>query len=242
MAAGPEIIKPNIILTADAASHRSYTDGSSNWYDLSGNNNNGTITLGSYDPEAHGGIGMETGNERIHFPPSLDFDHFKSGDFSIETFVRSDDVDYPRSRHPLKIGHTVTSSTTKGWSVGHRASNEKIEVRVADGTNISSTNVEHFELEESTFYHRVFTVSRDNGCLTKCYIDGKLIGSHNATNVTGEIYDPEQSSTVGSGLVFGYVWGWNFIGSVNIIRAYKKILSPEQVVKNYNAIKLRFKS
>ena len=238
---GPNIVTDGIILSLDSATPRSFISQSSTWYDLSGNGNNGTISLGDYDSASHGGVGMEGGNEHIHIPPSSDFNHFKSGDFTIETFVRSDDKDYPRSRHPMKLGHTVTAADKKGWSVGHQQCNNNIEVRVSDGTNLGSTDVSHFDLVESTYYHRVFTVSRASGCLTKCYINSDLVGSHDATSVTGEIYDPDQTSdSIGAGLVFGYCWGWRFIGSANIIRVYNRVLTAKEITQNHNALKSRF--
>jgi hypothetical protein len=238
---GPNIVRDGLILALDSASERSYTEAATTWYDLTGVSNNGYISQGDDDSAAQGGVGMNTGNEYVNIAPSSSFNHFKSGNFTIETFVRSDNISNPRSRHPMKLGHTVTSSSTKGWSVGHQTCNNNIEVRVCDGTNMSFTDVSHFTLEESTFYHRIFTVDRATGCLTKCYINGKLVGSHDATNVTGEIYDPNQSSdSIGSGLVFGYCWGWRFIGSVNIIRAYNRILTDDEITQNYNALKNRF--
>ena len=239
---GPNIVTDGLIISLDAASKKSYSGSGNTWYDLSDNGNNATThnTI-SHLPTSSGEFLMDGGDEAIYVSPTDDFDHFKSGDFTIETFVRSDDKVYPRSRHPLKLGHTVTSTSTIGWSVGHQTCNNNIEVRVSDGTNISYTDLTHNNLEESTYYHRIFTVSRDNGCVTTYYLNGELVGTHSAIDVTGEIYDPNQSSDyLTAGLSFGYNWGWRFIGSINIIKVYNRVLSQQEVLKNYNSTKSRF--
>ena len=242
MFVGPNIVSDSLILSLDAASKKSYPGSGTTWYDLSGNGNSGVMynTI-SHNPTSSGEFHMDGGNELIYVSPSSDFDHFKSNDFTIETFVRSDNKVYPQSRHPMRLGHTVTSVSNKGWSVGHQTCNNNIEVRVSDGTNWAYTDLTHDNLEESTYYHRVFSVSRGSGCSTTYYLNGSLVGTHNATSVTGEIYDPNQSSDyLTSGLSFGYCWGWRFVGSVNIIRAYSRSLSANEVLQNYKSLKSRF--
>jgi hypothetical protein len=241
MFVGPNIVTDGLFISLDAASTRSYPSSGNTWYDLSGNGNNATTynTI-SHNTTSSGEFHMDGGNELIYISPSSDFDHFKSGDFTIETFVRSDNKVYPQSRHPMRLGHTVYSGN-KGWSVGHQTCNNNIEVRVSDGTNTSFTDLTHDDLEESTYYHRVFSVSRDSGCATTYYLNGELVGTHNATSVTGEIYDPNQSSDyLTAGLSFGYNWGWRFVGSINIIKVYNRVLSSSEVLQNYNSTKSRF--
>lgn len=43
---GPDIIENGLVLYLDAADNSSYISGSSTWYDISGNSNNGTLTNG----------------------------------------------------------------------------------------------------------------------------------------------------------------------------------------------------
>ena len=242
LSGGPGIVTDGLVLSLDAANTKSYPGSGTVWRDISRGGNNGTLVNGLiYETNNLGGIIMDGGNEYIDIPYSPIFDHFKSGNFTVETIVRSDNVVYPRSRHPLKIGHTVHSAATKGWSVGHTACNNYIQVRVSDGINISFINLPHITLAESTYYHRIFTINRLNGCTTSHYLNGMLIGTHNAPLVTGEIYNQNQTSDIGSsGIGFGNVYGWRFIGSINVIKIYNRALSPSEILQNYNATKTRF--
>jgi hypothetical protein len=65
------------------------------------------------------------------------------------------------------------------------------------------------------------------------------MGTHNASSVTGSIYDGT-TTDFQTGVVFGYVWGWRFIGGIYTIKVYNRILSGNEIVQNYNATKLRF--
>ena len=239
---GPKIVTDGLVLCLDAADRNSYAGSGTIWYDLSGNSNNASLVNGMvYETTNGGGLVMDGGDEYLDVPyNSSTFDHFSTGDFTVETFVRSDNVVYPRSRHPIKLGHTVYSGK-KGWSVGHRDSSSSIEIRASNGSSSSVVTINHSEIAESTYYHRAFSVSRSNGISTACYLNASLIGTASSTGLTGSIYDGSQTSEFGSsGLVIGYVWGWRYIGSINIVRVYNYALSASEVLRNYNATKCRF--
>jgi len=145
------------------------------------------------------------------------------------------------SRHPLKIGHTVTVSDQKGFSLGHTLNINDIEVRVGDGSTLDFGNITHDLISESTYYHRIFTINRNSGCLVRHHLNGVYVGQLDAPTVTGEIYDPSTSDLGTPGNIgFGYVWGWRFIGSVNIIKIYNKILTESEIQQNYTTIRSRF--
>lgn len=238
--AGPSIVQDNLILALDAATLRSYPGSGGTITDLSEKSYDFTTINGTvFESASNGGIVLDGGNESLHIADTGSISYLATSDFSIETVVRSDDGDYPRSRHPLKLGHTVYSSN-QGWSAGHGASSTSTQIRVGDGSAETSTNISHDAIQESTYYHRVFTVSRDSGCLTKYYINSEYIGQQDASTVTGSIYDPDVYDGSVPGLSFGYVWGWRFIGSFNILRVYNKVLTQSEIVQNYNATKKRF--
>jgi len=52
---GPKIISNGLVLYLDAANNKSYPRTGTTWYDLSGNNNNGTLTNGPTFNSANGG-------------------------------------------------------------------------------------------------------------------------------------------------------------------------------------------
>lgn len=230
---GPEIITDGLVLSLDAANPKSYPGTGNTWYDLSLNKHTPTITGLTYTTANSGSMNMPLGSELFTVVPNSSLAQiFASGDFSIETVVRSTNGVYPRSRHPIYVNDTVTGASVKGWSAGHGATATQIELRVCDGTNLANKFIAH-TVQESTVYHRVFTISRAAGALTKYYVNGALIGDFDAPSVTGTIYS-------GNNLVFGNVWGWRYIGDIFSIRIYNKVLTSNEIKKSFNATRGRF--
>jgi hypothetical protein len=237
---GNGIVTDGLVLSLDASNIKSYVNNGTIWNDLSKNNNVANLVNGTLFTTSSGGsIYMDGGNEYLRIPPSSNLsEYFSTNNFSIETVVKSDNVVYPRSRHPIYVNGTVTTTTPLGWSAGHTSTATYMQIISGDGVNRQVTDISH-NVVESTIYHRVFTINRENGVLTKYYVNGNYIGQANHTSVTGSIYDGI-TTDFQTGFVFGYVWGWRYIGDVYKISVYNKVLSSEEIQNNYNAIKTRF--
>ena len=64
--AGPDIVQNGLVLDLDAADRNSYVSGSTTWYDLSGNLNNGTLINGpTYTSQYGGGITLDGTNDYV---------------------------------------------------------------------------------------------------------------------------------------------------------------------------------
>jgi hypothetical protein len=229
-----------LVLNLDAGFVSSYPKNGTTWYDLSGNENNASLVNGLQFNNKHSGeIYMDGGDEYIRIPPSSNLQsYFSNNSFTITLIVKSDNVVYPRSRCPIYVNSTVTSVSQKGWSAGHNSTATSIEIRTGDGTNLSNGYISH-SVAESTVYMRTFTIDRTSGVLTKYYVNGSYVGQHNATNVTGSIYDGTNTDFI-TGFVFGYVWGWRFIGGIYNIMVYNRLLSENEILQNFNAQKSKF--
>lgn len=233
---GSNPVNSNLLLHLDAANVKSYPGS----YDLSGNENHATFAnTVEWEATNSGGLVFADGNETLRIAPNVSLDYLATGDFTVETFVKSTNVVYPGSRHPLYINGTVTSASTPGWSVGHRASTNAVEIRVADGTTLAFQEIANPPISEATHYHRVFTVNRDVGCLTKYYLNGSYMGQVDAPTVTGSIYDGVTTDHL-TGVVFGFVYGWRYIGVINIIKIYKAVLTQDEINRNFTSYRSRY--
>lgn len=230
---GPEIVNSGLVLHLDAANNRSYPGSGSTWSDISPNKQQVSISGLSYNSNLFGALNMPTGGETLTIVPNTSVANtLSSGDFTIETVVKSTNGVYPRSRHPLYINDTVTSSSTKGWSAGHGATSTQIEIRACDGTNLVNGFISH-TVQESTVYYRTFTVSRAAGLSTTYFVNGEQIGQVNAPTVTGTIYN-------NGNLVLGNVWGWRYIGDIYLIKVYNKVLTNAEIKQNFEATRKRY--
>ncbi len=64
----PKIVTDGLVLALDAGNTKSYTSGSTTWFDKSGNANNGTLTNGPTFSSANGGsIVFDGVDDRVEF-------------------------------------------------------------------------------------------------------------------------------------------------------------------------------
>lgn len=240
---GP-IVTSGLTIMLDAGNVISYSGTGTTWKDLTTNGNNMSMVNGMVYNQTNGGeLYMDGGDEYLQIPPSTNLDNlFSANSFTITVIAKSDNVVYPRSRCPIYVNGTVTNYSSggprTGWSAGHGASTTSMEIRCGDGTNFNSGYISH-TVQESTVYHRTFVIDRTNGVKTSYYVNGVLQGSLDFTNITGSIYTGTGSDFV-DGFVFGYVWGWRFIGGVYNIMVHNRALSANEVQQNFNAQRGRF--
>ncbi len=246
-----ELVTDGLVLCLDATNPRSYPASGNVIYDIGGEGNNAFITGNYYYSSTNNGsIILGPSNSVIMtVNPSLDLSSwFRTNNFSIVSVVRADNLVYPQSSHPITVNHTVYDYRFPAWSAGHRVSKDFIEIRVADGVNYNTTNINYPTanyISSGVMYHRVFTIDRTFGCLTKHYINGVYIGEANAPNVSGPIFDTAAAAALDAGhprgLSFGNVWGWRFIGAVSQFMVFNRVLTQEEITKNFNATKRRLR-
>ena len=91
-AAGPNVVEDGLVLALDAGNTKSYPGSGTTWTDLSGKDNNGTLTDGPTFNSANGGsIVFDGTNDQINCGSSDDF-AFGTGDFTIEFWCNPDTV------------------------------------------------------------------------------------------------------------------------------------------------------
>ena len=230
---GPDVVTDGLVLALDAGNAKSYAGSGTTWGDLSGNEQSPSVSELSFNTNWLGAINMPNGNELLTIAPANSLvTTLASGDFSIETVVKSTNVVYPRSRHPMYIARNPTNANEKGWSVGHSSTSTQLEVRVCDGTTLVNGFISH-TVQESTIYHRTFTISRTSGVSTNYYVNSILLGQVNAPAVTGTIYNS-------GNLVFGNVWGWRYIGDLYSFRVFNRVLTQQEITQNFNSTRSRF--
>ena len=230
----PSLVMNGLVLCLDAGNRKSYPGSGTTWTDLSGGGNNGTLS-GTFSNNSNnlGAVKFDAGDELLTVSnSSILSTTFSSNSFTIFTAVRSDNVVYPRSRHPLYVNQNPTSSADKGWSVGHGAASSSMEFRICDGTNLVNGFLSH-SVVESTIYHRAFVVDRTVGANMKYYVNSNYIGQVDAPSVAGSIY-------TSGGLVLGDVWGWRYMGNIYFIQVYNRALTAQEIQQNFNALKGRF--
>jgi hypothetical protein len=233
------LVTDGLILNLDAAKLQSYSGSGTNWYDISGNNNNGTLTNG---PTLTG----SGKNLAIRFDGSNDYvdvipPNFNRSETSICMFYRYDNptVNYPllmgngtstsnESFYVTALGPTYGASNLGKMSAFFKAGNTTNQVtgRIDLVSNIVTTG--------SPFY---LVITYKSSGTANMYINGTF---HLSKPTTSDLLNPQVGSFVLGGGSPPPVGADPFNGNISIFQMYNKALSPFEVYQNFNALKGRY--
>jgi len=211
---GPNIVTDGLVFAVDAASERSYPGTGTTWATLSGENN-ATLTNGPSFDSGNGG--------------SFDFDG--SDDFcSISGLALS-----------------TTAYTKAAWFNPDGATNNIISGGSSDGQHafwMAATSTSLQSGHDGAWG----TVSYSPGVMTGQWWYGVV--SFNTTTgwklyLNGELVDTSNSTTTFTGGTTVRISAYNnasntFNGKIASVNIYNRVLSDDEVLQNYNAIKNRF--
>jgi hypothetical protein len=226
---GPKIVTDGLVLALDAGSKKSYPGSGTNITDLSGNGNNGTLTNGPTF-NSNGYWNFDGVNDRIATP--VLYDTWHSHSWTLDAWlkydnVQSDDGFFEMSRVNVSGNWGISTVTRTGkfyfYWVGSATSGHTLnssEISNGNLFNISITfNAPGGTPSQSDLYNNTIT-----------YINGQLI-SHTSGGGAG-------ISSAGQ-LTIGSVQ-YPFQGNIYSFKYYERVLSPNEILQNYNTTKSRF--
>ena len=232
-----------LVLHYDAASVKSYPGTGSTWYDLSGNNNHGTISSGEY--VSAGSYLQNAGNVSNFFTVSVpDSTSLSSalkstnGAWTIEESVYTYSVNYPESDAGTVASGMAYSAGQIGFDWNHGVGNTQFVFGQSNNPasgysdqptislNAPYSNLNYWKLRTMVWNRMNNTVS--------LYINGVYQGAGSTPNTAGKaVYD-------GGGIIFGALYGWKHYGRRSLIRIYNRDLSTQEIQQNFTAIRGRF--
>jgi hypothetical protein len=228
LAYGGAIVRDGLVLALDAADRNSYPGTGTTWYDLSGNNLNGTlVNTPTYSSDFNGTLLFDGVNERVNVTASSLIQNLTTN-FTFQAFVR-----FNTSGGQYGI-FTKGSTFTDGWTVyvrqgpqfaliGHNESNVSSGLLAPTPSGGISTN---------TWYQITYTY--DN-TVVRSYIDGV----QSSTESYSETFDSIGTSPyIGWGPSVGTPKYWP--GNISNTTLYNRALTASEVLQNYNATKSRF--
>ena len=215
-------ISDALVLNLDAGSRASYVGVGTTWYDLSGNNLNGTLVNGP----TFAGTGVSSS---IVFDRSNDYvsvaDNSLLNTFSAMTLEII--VKYTTTNDQIFV-QKYNYSTNNGYSLELFSSGIAALCR-SGGSNYLSVSVSSYPA--NNVYHMIFTLS---GTTQTLYINGVSV----ATNSGGAA-----PSLSGTALTIGNrtnLSGTYFGGNVYLTKFYNRALTAAEVLQNFNAYRTRY--
>lgn len=222
------IVDTGLVVRLDAYDPSSYEGSGTTWYDLSGNNNHGTLVNGpTYDTEKGGRIVFDGDNDRVEIP-NLSFtpyciDFWLYNNSAIINNNAS--IGGPSSYQTLLQFGSQYAVNLGGWSSA--AENETLHIWSNNNTRFTFTKDESIPVG---YHHFAFNW---NGSTYDIYVDGNKLNTYAATggnallqsfsNTT--IYLASNNST------------YEFFGKIMSFKVYGSQLTEDQVRQNFFALR-----
>lgn len=242
---GSQIVKNGLVCYLDASNTKSYPGSGTTWYDLSKNNNHGSISLGEFINVGPSSYIRNTGGVSDFFTVTVANSTSlntalttTTGGWTIEEIIWTNSVTYPEadagsvaSSPAYGVGatgfdwnHGIVNTSFKFGQASNSAGGYEDDVTISVGAPYNSLNA-----------WRVRTMIWNRGANTNyLYINGALIGTASTPNTAGTaIYD-------GDGIIFGSLYGWKHNGRRASIKIYNFPFTSTQVATNFAAFKYRF--
>ena len=229
---GPKIITSGCVLSLDAAERLSYPRTGTTWKDLSGNNNNGTLTNGpTFSAGNMGSISLDGTNDYVDTVNTGTTFQFANVTFTVSLWIKTN------ATSGVIISKGATASTA-GWMFQFdSAGTVSGTTKGSDGTNtynrtsIATVNNNTWRNIVSVYTTNTTTLASNT---TSIYIDGVL---SNGTGTLGGLVYATTTDTVQIGRrPSGAYWS----GSVSNLLIYNRELTAAEILQNYNATKSRF--
>lgn len=246
VAYNPRIVTDGLILALDSSNPKSYSGSGTAWFDISGKNNNGTISNGEF--VSAGKYFQNSSNVSNTFyvtvPDSASINAAFSkttGGWTIEELVMSYSTNYPEADAGSVASTVAYGATATGFDWNHGMANNQFMFGVSSGGGSGAGNYDKtIILSVPSPYNalnawklRTMIWDRTNDKVS-LYINGTFIGEGSIPEVSGQtLYD-------GGGIVFGSLYGWRHYGRRAFLRVYDKVLSPAEINQNFNALRGRF--
>ena len=225
---GPKIITSGCVLSLDAADIFSYPRTGTTWKDLSGNNNNGTLTNGPTFNAGNGGhIVLDGVDDWINLPTS----GFGLSSFSIEFWIKFNATG--------NDGYWWAIADSSGGNPELRLSfttSNKLKYIWYDSSAYIINSFSQATLTVGTWYHITNTTQNND---YKFYINSVIDSSFTGTTYNGGTLACHSIGTYNlNGTSPGY-GGYISMG-LGSYKFYNRVLSSSEVSQNYNAVKSRF--
>jgi len=225
---GPRIVTSGLVLSLDAADRNSYVSGSTTWNDLSGNNNNGTLTNGPTFNSGNGGS--------IVFDGTNDFVDCGNGTSINITNNVSVNVWFKITAVTTTYQGIIAKRNAGGnTNYGINFNNSLFQLYYNTTGTYRVLNVNYSSYFTTNTWYNVFGTLAQNSTSTdaKMYLNSSLIASstllENITTIATNLTIGQSSSTTEL-----------FNGSIGNTQIYNRVLSATEILQNYNAQKSRF--
>lgn len=218
----PRIVTDGLVMALDAANPKSYPGSGTTWTDLSGLGNNGTLTNGPTYNSSNSGFFQFVTDDFAAIPNNTALDTQTP---TVEVWVKTNAT--------TQNGFWFEKGTVNGqYALFQEGGSIKWRMSIGGITELPTTTATYMNI--SNWYQVVGTYTSGD---RRLYINGSLV---NSDTQTGTI------STNGGGMSVGVYGGFNgsrgyyYNGNISLVKVYNRVLSADEVLQNFNALRGRY--
>jgi hypothetical protein len=216
------IVTQSLVLNLDAGNRISYPGSGNTWFDLSGNNNNGTlVNEPTFNPNNEGSIVFDGVNDYVEVPNNVTLN---SNIGTISVWFNSFT---PLSGNTSIVGKHDTSNSNNGINIIVNTNSVSGQIKGPG----SLTNITGSSFPANTWNN--YTIVYTSGISYSSYLNGVLLGTNSLISFT--------VSTQPLRIARSFDSFWSiYKGQVANLLLYNRALTQAEVLQNFNATRGRF--
>jgi len=229
---GPTIVTNGLVLALDAGDRNSYVSGSTTWIDLAGTNN-GTLTNGpTFNTGSGGSIVFDGVDDYVSLTNQIQFERTSSFSFNIWfNFTTSGFMQLINNQNSGYVGYELA----KGFPIADAVYLVLGNPATSNYLLVSITN----PLTSNTWLNICSTYNGSSlASGVAMYLNGTTVGTTTIQDALGTQTTISNAPTL-IGKRTPLTQG-PFKGNIASVQIYNRVLSPQEVLQNYNATKGRF--
>ena len=223
---GPDIVTDGLVLCLDAADKRSYPGSGNTWYDLSGNNNHGTLVNNTYfDSSEKNSFSFDGVSDYINLGVRASL--LLEQEETIIAWIRPTNIDGNRR---ARIGNRHSGFlTVYGSRFAYEGMNNA-------GSWVNNAYTASNTVEINTWQQIAFTFKADDKAIL--YKSGYQIGEKSVTGSQTNLY--VGAYVIGTETLGGWGTPAYFEGNIGSVISYGRSLSASEIQQNYKMMKGRY--
>lgn len=225
---GSSIVRNGLVFYIDAANRKSYPGSGTNWIDLSGNGNNGTLVNGPTYSNTNNGLLTFDGVDDYVNISNAAIGNFGTSNFTVSCWGKA--ASGSTGTRGIFSKYNPHSAAGTGWFMFHRDGN--IWVRITQDL-VAPLENSTISVNIGTNRWHLFTMVRNANSFS-LYANDSLL----QTNTTTNLIDCSSAAPLRIGS--GYSSGYYYSGDCSGASIYNRALSATEIQQNFNALRGRY--